>query len=88
MVNAINSILENYGKPLDMGQPSLLKAGDDNSITQLIKDMNDGKVSALIISGVNPSYTLSDAEEFNAGLKKVDLKISTALCMDETASLM
>ena len=86
MVNAINDMLGNYGKTIDMGQPSLLKAGDDNAVAQLIKDMNDGKVGALIMSGVNPSYTLADAEAFNAGLKKVSLTISTALSMDETST--
>ena len=86
MVNAINDMLGNYGKTIDMSQPSLLKAGDDNAVAQLIKDMNVGKVGALIMSGVNPSYTLSDAEAFNAGLKKVSLTISTALSMDETAT--
>ena len=63
-----------------------MKAGDDNAVAQLIKDMNDGKVGALIMSGVNPSYTLADAEAFNAGLKKVSLTISTALSMDETST--
>ena len=86
MVNAINDMLGNYGKTIDMGQPSLLKAGDDNAVAQLINDMNDGKVGALIMSGVNPSYTLADAEVFNAGLKKVSLTISTALSMDETST--
>jgi molybdopterin-containing oxidoreductase family iron-sulfur binding subunit len=86
MVNAINDMLGNYGKTIDMRQPSMLKAGDDNTVAQLIKDMNEGKVGALIMSGVNPSYTLADAEAFNAGLKKVSLTISTALSMDETSS--
>ena len=63
-----------------------MKAGDDNAINQLIKDMNDGRVSALIINGVNPSYSLAKASEFNEALSKVDIKISTALSMDETAS--
>ena len=86
MVNAINDMLGNYGKTIDMGQPSLLKAGDDKAVAQLIKDMNDGKVGALIMSGVNPSYTLANADAFNAGLKKVSLTVSTALSMDETSA--
>ena len=35
---------------------------------------------------MNPSYSLAKASEFNEALSKVDLKISTALSMDETAS--
>ncbi len=86
VVNAINDLLENYGQTIDLTEPIFLKAGDDNAINQLIKDMNDGRVSALIINGVNPSYSLAKASEFNEALSKVDLKISTALSMDETAS--
>ncbi|MDA7768324.1 TAT-variant-translocated molybdopterin oxidoreductase [Flavobacteriales bacterium] len=86
MVNAINDMLGNYGKTIDLTQPSLLRAGDDNAVAQLVQDMNDGKVGALIISGVNPSYTLANAEAFNEGLKKVSLTISTALSMDETST--
>ena len=50
--------------------------------------MNDGKVQALITYNTNPSYTLSNAKDFNAGLEKVSLKISTALSIDETSSNM
>ena len=87
MVNAINNILENYNQTIDLTRPIFTKSGDDNAISQLINEMNDGKISALIISGVNPSYSLPNALEFNAALSKVDLKISTALSLDETASL-
>ena len=86
LVNAINDFLENYGQTIDLTEPIFTKAGDDNAINQLIKDMSDGRVSALIINGVNPSYSLPKALEFNDALSKVDLKISTALSMDETAS--
>ena len=87
MVNAINDLLENYGHTIDLTEPIFMKSGDDNAINQLISDMNDGKVSALIINGVNPSYSLAKAAEFNDALSNVDLKISTALSIDETASL-
>ena len=87
IVNAINDLLKNYGQTIDLTEPIFLKAGDDNAINQLIKDMNDGRVSALIINGVNPSYSLARASEFNEALSKVDLKISTALSMDETSSM-
>ena len=87
MVNAINDLLENYGKTIDLTEPIFMKSGDDNAINQLISDMNDGKVSVLIINGVNPSYSLAKAAEFNDALSNVELKISTALSIDETASL-
>jgi MoCo/4Fe-4S cofactor protein with predicted Tat translocation signal len=88
MVNAINDLLGNYGATLDMNNPCYLKAGDDVAVAQLVEDMNAGKVGALIVCGANPAYTLPNADAFAAGLKKVALTVSTALSMDETASLM
>jgi molybdopterin-containing oxidoreductase family iron-sulfur binding subunit len=88
MVNAINDILSNYGSTIDMSLPNLTKSGNDKEIAQLISDMNDGKVSGIIINGVNPVYTLSNKDEFVKGLSKVDLKISTAISLDETSEKM
>ncbi len=88
MVNAINDILSNYGFTIDMSLPNLTKSGNDKEIAQLISDMNDGKVSGIIINGVNPVYTLSNKDEFVKGLSKVDLKISTAISLDETSEKM
>lgn len=85
MVNAINDKLSNYGNTIDIETPCYIKSGDDKSVDQLVKDMNSGNVSALIMSGVNPSYTLSNATEFNNGLKKVALCVSTSMTMDETS---
>ena len=48
--------------------------------------MKSGKVGALIMSGVNPVYTLANASDFIEGLKQVDLSISFSLKADETAS--
>ena len=64
---------------IDLTEPIFMKSGDDNAIHQLITDMNAGKVSALIINGVNPSYSFAKASEFNKALSKVDLKIIEAL---------
>lgn len=88
MVNAINDILSNYGSTIDMSLPNLTKSGNDKEIAQLISDMNEGKVSGIIINGVNPVYTLSNKDEFVKGLSKVDLKISTAISLDETSEKM
>ena len=50
--------------------------------------MNDGKIDAIITYNTNPIYTLVNADEFNKGLSKVGLKVSTSLFMDETSSKM
>jgi anaerobic selenocysteine-containing dehydrogenase len=43
-------------------------------------------VGALLIAGVNPAYTLPNAEEFKTGLAKTGLSVSFAPYADETAS--
>ena len=85
LVNAINNKLGNYGSTIDMQKPSYLRKGNDKDVSNLVDDINSGKIDALITYNVNPSYNLVNADEFNKGLGKVDLKISTSLYMDETA---
>ena len=62
------------------------RQGNDKAVAQLIADMNAGKVGAVIMSGVNPLYTLPNADEFAAGLDKTDLSIAFSMKADETSS--
>lgn len=88
VANSINELIGSYGNTIDLDNPRLNIQSDDASVSELIKDMNAGSVSALIIYGVNPSYTLPNSSEFNNGLGKVDLTISFADRMDETSALV
>jgi molybdopterin-containing oxidoreductase family iron-sulfur binding subunit len=47
--------------------------------------MKAGSVHTLIMSGVNPVYTLADSSTFVEGLKKVKTSVSFSLKEDETA---
>lgn len=62
-----------------------IRKGSDAKVTQLIKDMKAGSVHTLIMSGVNPVYTLADSATFVEGLKKVKTSVSFSLKEDETA---
>jgi len=86
LVNAINSMLGNIGATIDLTNPLMLRQGDDAQMAALVADMKGGKVGALLMHGVNPSYSYFDAEGFNAGLAKVALTVSFADRLDETAS--
>ena len=88
LVNAINQKLGNYNSTISIAKPSNLKQGNSEKLNALIGDMKNGNVSALITYNVNPSYSLEKANEFNKALQNVNLKISTSLHNDETASLM
>lgn len=85
LVNAINNLLGNYGKTIDLARSSNTKAGDDAELVALIKAMNAGEVDALFIYGVDPVYTLG--EEFKSALAKVKLSVSFASKLTDTAAV-
>ena len=64
-----------------------IRKGSNEKVAQLIADMNAGSVHTLIMSGVNPVYTLADSAKFVSGLKKVKLSAAFSLREDETASI-
>ncbi|WP_250435230.1 TAT-variant-translocated molybdopterin oxidoreductase [Hanstruepera flava] len=62
------------------------RQGNDNEVARLVADMNAGKVGAIIMSGVNPLYTLPNTDEFAAGLEKTELSIAFSMKADETST--
>jgi len=75
-------------KAFDPKTPITTRQGDDKAVTALVSDMKSGKVGAIIMSGVNPLYTLPNASDFAEGLKNTSLELSIAFSMkeDETSS--
>ncbi|WP_100614106.1 TAT-variant-translocated molybdopterin oxidoreductase [Confluentibacter citreus] len=80
----INAFLSS--KAFDASAPIKTRQGNDKEVMTLIADMKAGKVGAIIMSGVNPLYTLPNASDFAEGLKKTELSIAFSLKADETAS--
>ena len=64
----------------------LTRNGKDESVIRLISDMNQGKVGALIMCGVNPAYTLSNSEDFIKSLKSLEMSVCFSMKNDETAN--
>jgi molybdopterin-containing oxidoreductase family iron-sulfur binding subunit len=87
VTNAINDLLGNYGKTIDIDTPLLLKQANDKDVKVLVDEMNAGKVSALFLYNVNPAYDYPEADKFAEGMKKVALTVSLATAKDETAKL-
>ncbi|MEO1031799.1 MAG: TAT-variant-translocated molybdopterin oxidoreductase [Bacteroidota bacterium] len=73
-------------KAFDPDTVILTRQGNNKSVMQLVADMKAGKVGALIMSGVNPMYTLANATDFAEGLKKTELSVAFSMKNDETAS--
>ena len=87
VVNAINSLLGNYGATIDLDNNVFTKQGTDTEVAELVKEMGSGTVGALFIYNVNPVYSLPNSAEFTEALKKVKMTVSFADRADETASL-
>ena len=85
MVLSINEALGS--EVMDAENPVMLRQGNAAEVQQVIADMDAGQVGALLMVGVNPAYSLPNADEFVEGLKKVDLTVSFSQKVDETAKL-
>jgi len=83
LTNKLNTALQS--EVFDISSPRYVRAGNDAQVASLIKDMNAGKVGALLVYNTNPSYSLADAKAFNEGLKKVKLSVTFSANDDETA---
>lgn len=84
IVNAINNAIGAYGNTIDWSSTLNFRQGIDSEMSQLMADMNDGKVGALMIYGANPVYNYHDADKFKSAMAKVKVKISFNEYLDET----
>ena len=80
----INEFLNS--KAFDATTPIKTRQGNDVAVSTLVSDMKAGKVAAIIMSGVNPLYSLPNASDFAEGLQKTELSIAFSMKADETAS--
>ena len=83
LVLAINQVLAS--EAFSTTGTRQIRKGSNEKVAQLVKDMKAGSVHTLIMSGVNPVYTLADSASFAEGLKKVTTSVSLTLKEDETA---
>nr|WP_315172595.1 TAT-variant-translocated molybdopterin oxidoreductase [uncultured Flavobacterium sp.] len=83
LVLAINQVLAS--EAFTTSGTRQIRKGSSEKVAQLIKEMNAGSVHTLIMSGVNPVYTLADSASFVEGLKKVKTSVAFSLKEDETA---
>jgi molybdopterin-containing oxidoreductase family iron-sulfur binding subunit len=88
VVNAINEAIGATGTTVDWASPMMTRQGIDSEMNALVADLNDGKVGALLVYGVNPAYDYFDAEKFKAGLKKTKVSVSFNDRLDETTELV
>ncbi|MCX7551647.1 TAT-variant-translocated molybdopterin oxidoreductase [Xanthomarina sp. F2636L] len=89
-VNAQTVVLEINehlnSKAFDASTTIKTRQGSDNEVNALVADMKAGKVGAIIMSGVNPLYTLPNAADFYEGLEQTDLSVTFSMKADETST--
>ncbi|MFM2370214.1 MAG: hypothetical protein RL619_2540 [Bacteroidota bacterium] len=85
LVLAINQVLAS--EAFSASGTRQIRKGSNEKVAQLVNEMNAGRVHTLIMSGVNPVYTLADSKSFVEGLKKVKTSLTFSLKEDETALL-
>ncbi|GAA4313886.1 TAT-variant-translocated molybdopterin oxidoreductase [Pontixanthobacter gangjinensis] len=72
---------------MDTSNARMIRQGSGGEVAQLVKDMNNGSVGALLIAGLNPVHTLPNGKEFTEGLKKVETVVDFSTRTDETTKL-
>lgn len=86
IVNAINNALGNYGKTIDLDNCLNVKQADDIEVENLVKEIEAGKVDALLMYGVNPVYTLPNGNKFAEAISNIDLTVNFSEYNDETST--
>ncbi|NNK10849.1 MAG: TAT-variant-translocated molybdopterin oxidoreductase [Flavobacteriaceae bacterium] len=82
VVLAINEMLGS--EAFDPQAPKYIRKGNVSEVQQLIADMNAGNVGLLVMDGVNPMFTLPNADEFATGIEKVELSVTFSTNWNET----
>ncbi len=85
LINAINDKLGNIGTTVDVEKEVYTRKGSDVAFSKLAAQMKAGKVKAVIVAGLNPSFVAPASVGFNEALANVDTVIYTGDRYDETA---
>ena len=86
--NLVMAINEQLGSAVvDTANPRMIRQGNAKEVLDLVNKMNNGAVGAIMTAGVNPAYSLPNADVFVKALKNVDVKVAFSSKMDETAKL-
>lgn len=85
LVLAINEKLNS--EAFNTSKARLIRKGSDTKLAAFIEDLKAGRVHTLIMSGVNPVYSLPASIGFAEALKKAKLTVAHSLKEDETATV-
>ena len=86
IVNAINNLLDNYGKTIDLNTPVYLKQGMESDMKQAMESIKSGKAGGILFYNVNPLYDCVHKDQLTKAISNLPLKVSFATTLDETAA--
>jgi molybdopterin-containing oxidoreductase family iron-sulfur binding subunit len=88
LAHAINQALGNIGQTVEFIEPVAFDGGEQSAtLAELVRDMQDDKVDALLILGGNPAYDAPADFAFDKALDKVRTAVHLSLYEDETSAL-
>jgi molybdopterin-containing oxidoreductase family iron-sulfur binding subunit len=83
IVLMINELIESDA--FNIKSPKLIFQGSDKDLLNTIDELKSGKISGVITAGINPSYSLPNADEFSGLLNKLEFSLCFTMKEDETA---
>lgn len=87
LCNFINHLLASYGSTIELARASQQRLGSDRELQELLGELEQGQVQALLVAGRNPVYDLPQGADLAAQIRKVPLTVSFAERPDETAEV-
>ena len=70
---------------IDINNPRLIKQGNNSDLNEFISELNSGKISGVITSGVNPLYSLPNLESVKQSFENLEFSLVFSEKEDETA---
>ena len=88
LVHAINDKLGNVGQTVILTAPLEVDPSSQiDSISELVEDMNEGRVDLLVVLGGNPVYDAPNDLAFSDAIEKVSTRVHMGLAENETSDL-
>jgi len=70
---------------IDINNPRLIRQGNNSELNEFISELNSGKISGVITSGVNPLYSLPNSESVKQSFENLEFSLVFSEKEDETA---
>ena len=86
IVNAINNLLDNYGKTILTESQLLTHQGIDEDFEQVVSELKNKTIAGVLCWGANPVYNHPKGEEIKRLIESAELSISFSDRIDETTS--